>query len=206
MNSGYEWKYLAFRKYLLIESASSLHVKNWLKWSKMIHSFWSCFFLNVWNIEDLVKQQLSCADTLCTQYQQCVGWFERFRPAVSADGWKQVIWLDHSLFYILTSKHVQFSSVRCVSSLKLSKNDLKLLQNMNISLNTVQSYFYCRRSKHCYFPWEASLLILDLSLVNVMFMLITLFNWAISACNSVLFSLHSSVYCMYLLWRDLRLK
>ncbi len=53
---------------------------------------------------------------------------------------KQAIWLDDSLFYLLTSKQILFCSVKYVSSLKLSKYDLNLLQNMNLSLNILVNW------------------------------------------------------------------
>ncbi len=71
------------------------------------------------------------SDTLCAQYQQKMEWFEGPTLVDLAYGRKQAIWLDDAFPPL---KQILFCLIRCVSFLKLSKYDLKLLQNMNLSL------------------------------------------------------------------------
>ncbi len=58
------------------------------------------------------------------KHQQSLGWLERVRPVAPAAGCNQAILMDDSFFYLPISRQILFYSVRCVSSLHLSKYDL----------------------------------------------------------------------------------
>ncbi len=118
-----------FDQHMLFFSEFSL---SWYSTLKSASSRWLRLPAPLQNsLEHLGYYEGMISDTLCAQYQQKMEWFEGPTLVDLAYGRKQAIWLDDAFPPL---KQILFCFIRCVSFLKLSKYDLKLLQNMNLSL------------------------------------------------------------------------